>query len=641
MHNILSDALKKLTSYIAQIYIFFVFCTSKVRVRVSPESKELLEKSVALPCLWHNRILLIPSLMKRFGSFSAVISMHKDGDFLSEFLIRYGHSSVRGSSRKGSFNAMKGIVECLKNKKSVFITPDGPLGPRYNINGNITSISSKYNAPVIPVCYSARNSKILKTWDKFIIPLPFNNIILEISDPIVFDENSTEEFKKELLQKTMMIQSEKLDREVVSEKEAIFFVPRIMFLVYRLSSYIAHYFIRMYLNFRIQNGKETEVSIKEKLAFPSAERPSGKLLWVHAASVGESKSVMPIIDILSKKHKLNILITTSTLTGADFIKTKISSNKKLIHQFIVLDTPQNVKKFFNYWKPDGAVFIDSEIWPNVLYDAKFPVILANGRISPKSFYYWNMIPKAFNFVTRNITIISPTTKQDEDFFNILGVRDKIVNLGNLKNASPPLEYDSNEYNRLKKALAGFNFLCASTHADEEANILQYFKSSGLNIIIAPRHPNRGKEIAEYGEKIGFEVLMRSDASVPKFTSKKPKLYIIDKLGELGLWYKLADIAFIGGSFVQVGGHNVIEAAQLGCPVIVGPQIYNFSDAVSHLKKYNAIMQVNTFDELKEVVLSVDKARLKELSENALNSSSSNTEIIANHVNCILDVMNKV
>lgn len=641
MGTILSSGLKKLISYIALTYVFFVFSTSKITIRISSESQKLLEKSVALPCLWHNRILLIPYLMKKFGSFAAVISMHKDGDFLSEFLMRYGHSSIRGSSRKGAFNAMKGIVESLKNKTSVFITPDGPLGPRYNINGNITSISSKYSAPVIPVCYSARNSKALKTWDKFVIPLPFNNIILEIADPLVFDEDATEESKKELLQKTMMAQSERLDREVASEKEGVFLIPRAMFSLYRFSSYIAHPFIRIYLNFRVKNGKETEDSIEEKLGYPSADRPSGKLLWVHAASVGESKSVLPIIEILSKKHKLNVLITTSTLTGAEFIKGKIASNKKLIHQFIVLDTPQNVKKFFNYWKPNAAVFIDSEIWPNVLYDAKFPIILANGRISPKSFYYWNIIPNAFNFVTRNLSVISPTTKQDADFFNILGVRDKIVSLGNLKNAAPPLEYDSSEYTKLKKALVGFNFLCASTHADEEANILQHFKNSGVNIIIAPRHPNRAKEIAEYAEKIGFEVLMRSVANTPKFTSKKPKVYVIDKLGELGLWYKLADISFVGGSFIQVGGHNVIEAAQLGAPVIVGPQTYNFTDAISHLKEYDAIIQVNTFEELKEAVLSIDSARLKELSENGLKSSNSNNKIIDDHVNYILDIISKV
>ena len=210
-HQIAKFLLKPLL-LLARAYIWIVFKTSHLEVRVDNDSEQLLKghKPLIL-ALWHNRSLLSPCFFKRFGRFTAVVSAHKDGSFLEEFLNIYGHGAIRGSSRKQGFNAIKQAIGHLRQGKMVVITPDGPLGPCYSINGNIVKLAAKIKVPIIPASYSAKRAKILSTWDKFIVPYPFNKIIFEISKPFLIDNTLNEQQTKIELQQLMINQACKLD----------------------------------------------------------------------------------------------------------------------------------------------------------------------------------------------------------------------------------------------------------------------------------------------------------------------------------------------------------------------------------------------------------------------------------------------
>ncbi len=191
-------------------YVFILFLTCKIKVNASKKSKDLLvKKKLCIVSYWHSRILVFPKYMTPFGKFSPVISSHGDGEFLSQAVISYGHTPIRGSSGKNSTNAMRGIISAIKSNSSICITPDGPRGPRFKIKGNISNLAAKFKLPIIPICYSASRAKILNTWDRFVIPLPFSRIMIDIGDPIILKEANDS-----LVEKTMFDQMVDLDSKL-------------------------------------------------------------------------------------------------------------------------------------------------------------------------------------------------------------------------------------------------------------------------------------------------------------------------------------------------------------------------------------------------------------------------------------------
>lgn len=199
-------------SKLVQAYVWLVFLTSKVEVKIDDDSFAILQSNQPFTLtLWHNRILLIPRYMQRYRFLAAVISTHADGDILARFLGNYGHSTIRGSSRRGAFGAVKGIISSLKNGVTVVITPDGPLGPRYEINSNMLNIAAKSKTSIMPVCYAAKRTLVLNSWDKFIIPYPFNHIIIEIMKPVFPSQDMPEQEQRKALQIAMNEQVKRLD----------------------------------------------------------------------------------------------------------------------------------------------------------------------------------------------------------------------------------------------------------------------------------------------------------------------------------------------------------------------------------------------------------------------------------------------
>lgn len=359
------------------------------------------------------------------------------------------------------------------------------------------------------------------------------------------------------------------------------------------------------LKLRCERGKEISARLGERKGVADMARPSGKLLWLHGASVGESLSALLLVErLLEADENLHIMVTTGTVTSAELLENRLP--KRAFHQFIPLDNPLWVKKFYDHWQPDMVLWMESEIWPHLLLEAKkrgIPVALLNARISPKSLDNWRKFPKTISEIMSVFSFCHAQADYEIGHLEALGANN-IAALGNLKYAAAAPSCDEIELEALKKELAGRDILFyASTHKGEEilaAKTHERLKEKfpDLLTLIAPRHPQRGVGICAEFEKEGFEISCRSEG---KGLNKKSDIYICDTLGEYGLFYRLADIAIIGGSFVPHGGQTPIEAAKLGCPIIYGEYMFNFVEICEELEKAEAALLVKGGGALGEAI----------------------------------------
>ncbi len=363
--------------------------------------------------------------------------------------------------------------------------------------------------------------------------------------------------------------------------------------------------IKGYINKRKQIGKEDVARFNERTGRPKLTRPEGKLFWLHGASVGESVSMLPLINkILETYPDSHVMVTTGTVTSADVMQKRLP--ERAFHQFIPIDNPIFTTRFVKYWHPDVALWFESEFWPAVLTSIKrknIPLILINGRISNKTFKRWQQ----FDFVCKEIlscfTMCLGQSEEDAYRLRVLGAKETTC-LGNLKYAGLPLPIDEKNKKEMLKQIGDRKlWLASSTHDDEEVRLAKVHKRlkekySDLLTIIVPRHPNRGQEIADEIKKLELSTALRSKGE--KITPNTD-IYIADTIGEVGLWYDIAKIVFIGGSLIPHGGQNFIEPSRVRDAVIVGPHMHNFTDAMSRAKKADAVMQISDTLELQELL----------------------------------------
>ncbi len=363
--------------------------------------------------------------------------------------------------------------------------------------------------------------------------------------------------------------------------------------------------IRSYVNKRKQNGKEDVNRFNERVGRPKMPRPEGKLFWLHGASVGESVSMLPLINkILETYPDAHVMVTTGTVTSADVMQKRLP--ERAFHQFIPIDNPIFTTRFVKYWHPDVALWFESELWPAVLSSIKrknIPLILINGRISNKTFKRWQQ----FDFICKELlncfTFCLGQSDEDAYRLRVLGAKDAIC-LGNLKYAGLPLPIDEKSKKDLTKQFGKRPlWLASSTHDDEEVRIAKVHKRlkekfPDLLTIIAPRHPNRGEDIVKEINKIGLNAALRSKQEK---VTPETDIYVANTIGEMGLWYDLSKIVFIGGSLIPHGGQNFIEPSRVRDAVIVGPHMHNFTDAMNRAKRADAVMQVSDTEELYELV----------------------------------------
>ena len=377
-----------------------------------------------------------------------------------------------------------------------------------------------------------------------------------------------------------------------------------MFIVYDLINLIFLIFSPLILLTRYFLGKEDKKRFKEKFCLFSKRNNSEETIWIHGASVGEILSIIPIIKELEKdKNVKKILLTSSTTSSASVVlKFKF---KKTVHQYYPLDINFLTKFFINYWKPKIAIFVDSEVWPNMyknLYRKKIPLILLNARITKKSFNRWKFFPNFSKTIFSKITLALPQNSETKKYLHLLGVKN-IKIAGNLK------YFGNLEKKKMKNDLSNKfykrNIWCAaSTHKEEEkfiGRVHNELRSEIKNLItiIIPRHINRTKSIINELSGIGLNYQLHSEN---KKIKKNTDIYLVDTYGEAIKFYLLSKLTFLGGSIVKHGGQNPLEPAREGNYILYGPNISNFKEVYKMLNFLKIAKKINSIKEVKKIVI---------------------------------------
>jgi 3-deoxy-D-manno-octulosonic-acid transferase len=340
---------------------------------------------------------------------------------------------------------------------------------------------------------------------------------------------------------------------------------------------------------RVRRGKEDAARSGERRGIPGIARPPGPLVWLHGASVGETLSLLPIVALLCERS-LNVLVTSVTLTSAQILGRRLPPGA--LHQYAPFDMPSFVARFLDHWRPDLALFAESELWPNAVIEAyrrAIPLALVNARVSERSLSRWRMAPRAIAALLARFDLCLAQSETDAERFRFLGAHG-VGTAGNLKYDVPPPPADQAALAALRGMTAGRPvLLAASTHPGEERVIALVHRGlsdrfAGLLTIVAPRHPERGAEAAEAARAAGLRAARRSAGDPPDGDCD---VYVADTMGELGLFYRLAPVVFMGKSLpggppATRGGHNPIEPAKLGAAILHGPHIGNFLDIYREL-----------------------------------------------------------
>ena len=377
--------------------------------------------------------------------------------------------------------------------------------------------------------------------------------------------------------------------------------PRLIRFCYSLTGIILTPFIALWLARRARRGKEEPVRIRERFGNASAPRLPGKLVWLHAASVGETQSVLTLVRVLlAQEPALHFLITTGTVTSAALVAQQ--ALPRVTHQYIPVDTYWSVRRFLNHWQPNLALWVESEFWPQLLWqtrDRAIPTLLINARLSARSCEGWQRWPNTARSLLGCFSEIYAGSSEDAARLTALGAM-TIREVGNLKYDASPLPIDEALISKLTATTAGRRlWIAASTHANEEQMIaeihlalLQQFPD--LLCILIPRHATRGDAIAADLRNRNLTLAQRSKNEV---IQPETSLYLADTMGELGSFYRLTDLVFLGGSLVAVGGHNPLEPARQSAALVTGPHIHNFAAIMQQLAEADAIKIVQGKAEL--------------------------------------------
>ena len=364
--------------------------------------------------------------------------------------------------------------------------------------------------------------------------------------------------------------------------------------LYGVAGRLAAPFAGALLTQRGKRGKEDVARRGERFGRATLVRPAGPLVWVHAASVGETVALLPLAARLVERGPA-LLLTTGTVTAAQVAAARMP--KGAVHQFVPIDTPNAVESFLDHWRPSLVIFAESELWPTMLRQISrraLPLIVANARISDRSFRSWSAVPPIARAIMGRIDLCLAQSPADAERLRALGAR-RVIVCGNLKFDVPPPPADSEALAATRSKIDGRSvLLAASTHPGEETAVIAAhaelaMRGAQLLTIVAPRHPERGEALAA---EIGTAGLSCSRRSQGEPIGRNTGIYLADTIGEMGLWYRLADVAFLGGSMVPRGGQNPIEPVKLDVPVLHGSNVGNFREIYDALGTARAVLTVH-------------------------------------------------
>ncbi len=575
---------------------------------------------------WHGQFMMVPAMHYEVPDveFSAMVARHTDAEIIGAAVEQFDVTLIRGAGAgkrrkdRGGVHALRASITALEAGTSVYLTADVPPGPARRVGEGIIALARISGRPIIPAAAATSRYFALNTWSRITFNMPFSKLAYVVGDPIYVpadaDENLKEEKRQEVENNLNAVTLKAFELAGADPKRATpkqetddaLPDPGLRLKSYRTLTQIVEPAAPLILRHRESKGKEDGSRRAERMGQAKIKRPPGTLAWFHAASVGETNAIIPVINALSEQRPyVKSLLTTGTVTSAKRASAQTSSN--VIHQFAPLDAPGYVHRFLDHWKPNLAVFTESEIWPNLVMEAskrKIPLILANARLSSRSFERWHRNQGIARPLFARFDAVLAQNEELAKRFSSLGARN-VTTVGNLKIDCPPPPADPNALSELKHALGNRPFfVAASTHDGEETiiaeahRILAQSHANNIRTIIIPRHPERGPQVYENLKAIGFNVRQRSLGELP---NDKTDIYLADTLGELGTFYALSPIAFIGGSLVNKGGQNPIEAIHHNAVVICGPHQENFRQIYDALQQHDAVIMVSNAQDIAQTV----------------------------------------
>ena len=401
-----------------------------------------------------------------------------------------------------------------------------------------------------------------------------------------------------------------------------------MFFIYNIFLLIILLISPIIITIRIFLGKEDKIRFKEKFCFFSKNNNINGTVWFHGASVGEILSIIPIVEKFEKDNSIKKILITSSTTSSSSILSKYKF-KKTIHQFYPYDLNIFTKLFINYWKPKIAIFVDSEVWPNMyknLYKNKIPLMILNARITKKSFKRWKYFPHFSKNIFKKVTIALPQNLETKKYLKLLGAKNiKVV--GNLKYFGSKIS-NFNDSKLKKKLIKKIIWCAASTHKKEELFVSKVHKElkkdiKNLLTVIIPRHIDRKEEIADELSNIGLNTEFHTSS---KSLKKDTDIYIVDTYGDASKFYSLSKLTFVGGSLISHGGQNPLEPAREGNFILFGPHTDNFKEVYEMLENLKIAKKVKSIKNMKSLVLKKInysenlkvKYRLNKLGEKIIN-----------------------
>ncbi|MBP3126955.1 3-deoxy-D-manno-octulosonic acid transferase [Thalassospira sp. ER-Se-21-Dark] len=406
-----------------------------------------------------------------------------------------------------------------------------------------------------------------------------------------------------------------------------------LFYAYRAATRLLGPALNLYLNRRKNRGKEDAGRIGERFGHPGAARPKGHLVWIHGASVGESLSALPVIDEIRRLYpSASILVTTGTVTSATMMHARLP--KGVIHQFVPIDRQVCVARFLHHWKPDVALWLESDFWPNLLTKAKkagVSLALLNGRISEKSFKGYSRYPSFIRPVISAFDLILTQSGDETARFESLGAT-SVRAVGNLKFAAPPLPANEADLATLQEQIGHRPvWLASSTFKGEEHIAGDVHKKlardhSGVLTVVVPRHPDRADDIESDLVAQGLQVSRRS---LGHDITPGTDVYLADTMGELGLFYRIAPIVFMGKTLSAGGGQNPLEPARLNCAILHGPDMSNFAAISTEMLANGACRPVTDADDLARQVAALlrDPDSAGKIAKAALDYANSKAEVL--------------
>jgi 3-deoxy-D-manno-octulosonic-acid transferase len=584
--------------------------------------------------LWHGQFMLLPALPRDDIPTRVMLALHKDAEAMAEALRAFDLELIRGAGAgikgrdRGGANAFRAASVALAQGYTVAMTADVPPGPARRCGPGIITLAKVSGRPILPVALASSRFVPLNTWSRLTINLPFSQLGGSFGNVVRVPADASsadlERYRQELERQLDIATADAYGRAGADPMRAM---PaqavdrsgppppaRHALRRYRLATRLVRPLLPALFRYRARRGKEEPAREGERYGIAALPRPAGRLVWVHAASVGETNAVLPLLAALrAARPDLRMLLTTGTVTSARTAAARLPPGD--VHQYLPLDAERYVRAFLDHWRPDLGILTESEIWPNLVVaasDRSIPLAIVNARMSKDAFHRWRKRPAMALPLFRRFDVVLAQNKLFALRYEQLGAS-TVRAIGNLKVDAPPPPVDAAAL-QLLRAATGMRpvWLAASTHNGEERIVAEAHRAiarqvPGVLTIIAPRHPERGDAIAALLAGFGLAIARRS-LGQPLLPGTD--IYLADTLNELGTLIALTGLVFMGKSLIpDGGGHNPVEPIRLGAAVLTGPSIHNFIDAYHPLIRDGGVREVATGRLLAEQVgsLLVDAA----------------------------------